>query len=115
MIDYGTGVCVICGQTFKKVNGIQRYCSLPCKRKAQHQQNLEWMRRYREELQQIQKKEKQRKDVYASFKELADMNEKARAAGYSYGKYVALLREGRVELGRETDVHAENHRQRSLP
>lgn len=99
MIDYGTGVCVICGQTFKKVNGIQRYCSLPCKRKAQHQQYLEWMRRYREEMQQFKKKQ-EKKPAYSSFKELADMNERARAAGMTYGKYVALLREGRVELGR---------------
>ena len=98
--DYGTGVCVLCGQTFKKTNGIQRYCSVPCKRKAWHQQNLEWMRRYREELKQFEKKEKKKKATYTSFKELADMNERARAAGMTYGKYVALLREGRVELGR---------------
>lgn len=97
--DYGTGVCVQCGRPFKKINGIQRYCGMICKKKAQNQQNRDWMRRYHEEMRQMQKKAKQKKDVYASFKELADMNEKARAAGYSYGQYVALLREGRIDLG----------------
>lgn len=112
--DYGTGVCDICGQTFKKANGSQRYCSVPCRREAQHQQNLEWMRRYREEMQQFKKKQ-EKKAAYSSFQELADMNERARAAGMSYGKYVALLREGRVQFGRETDVHSEDYRQRSIP
>lgn len=69
--------CGNCGLIFEKQNYNQRYCCDACRRKGNSRKSKE---RYR--LQKIAK-QKNKKPT------LADINNKARAAGMTYGKYMA--------------------------
>ena len=97
--DYGMGVCEVCGKPFVKKTGIAKYCSMPCKRKMESQQNREWLQRFRRQLKEERERMKADYKPYKPNKSIAEVVEEANAAGLSYGKYVALMKEGEM-LGR---------------
>lgn len=94
-----TAFCGICGKQFLKNSNGHKYCSAPCALKAQRAKNREWLRAYKQRL---------REEHYLASSTLKpretieEVVAKANAAGMSYGKYVAMIREmeGREIYGR---------------
>lgn len=74
--------CSICSKTFYTEYPHQRYCSKECGREAHNEQKKE--RRERE------------KNLANSKLSLDDINRQARAAGMSYGKFVAEMYKERL-------------------
>ena len=98
--------CAVCGKEFTKKSGNAKYCSAPCKNKVWREQSKasfdEYMRRIREEQRRLNTRWKPRETI-------EEVVAKANAAGMTYGKYVALQREGCDANGRKADVHTEDH------
>lgn len=100
-------LCEVCGKPFIKKSGNAKYCSAPCKRKVEREQNREWLRAYyrrlREERQIAQSVLKPRETI-------EEVVEKANAAGMTYGKYVALQREMEgCDVHGRCEVDQDNH------
>lgn len=68
--------CELCGTEFLTNYAQKRYCSDACRAEAKRTQSLHY------------KEQKKKKKKESSFVEI---NRKAREAGMSYGKYVAML------------------------
>ena len=87
MTNYGTRVCVICGNKFYGYV-LRKYCGAECQKVA----NREYDRRGKEKEKarrnaaELKKKEEQNKG-----KTLVDIAAKAKEAGMSYGKYEAMM------------------------
>jgi len=72
--------CKHCGKEFLTTNKNQIYCTPKCARKECAKKRIE---REKEEQEQLKRKKKKQNN-------LIEINEAARAAGMTYGKYVAL-------------------------
>ena len=82
--------CALCGNTFIKKSANGKYCSHTCKDKVWKQQSQEWLREYKRQL-----REEQRRLIspHKPKETIEEVVAKANAAGLSYGKYVAMQRE----------------------
>ena len=89
--------CELCGKMFMPKNNMAKYCGEDCRRKAAYErikvyreENREKFAGYREEArsQRKRKKDEKKKSMHSIDKIAAD----ARAAGMSYGKYMAMKR-----------------------
>ena len=74
--------CVYCDKEFYADRHQTRYCSMKCRRAAQEQRNKE---RDKEQENYIEKT-----DNKPHTSNLLEINRRAREAGMSYGKYVAM-------------------------
>lgn len=72
--------CENCGLIFEKQHHRQAYCCDACRQQGKRRKQTE---RYRQLKELNQSKRKNKKPT------LADINSKARAAGMTYGKYMA--------------------------
>ena len=71
--------CEICGVKFETHRKNAKYCSDACRKEANRKNNAE------KNKSPYEKKEERRLD------HLAEINQRAREAGMSYGKYVGML------------------------
>ena len=72
--------CENCGLIFEKQNYNQHYCCDACRRQGNKRKSQE---RYRQQKALNQRKKKNKKPT------LSEINQRARAAGMTYGKYMA--------------------------
>lgn len=99
-----TAFCAVCGKPFIKKSNNGKYCSDPCKRKVEREQNREWLREYKRQL-----REEQRRacSIWKPKETIEEVVAKANAAGLSYGKYVALQREG-CDVNGRCEIHKDS-------
>lgn len=82
--------CKECGSTFMAKRHNTSYCCEKCKHKGKLKNNAaSRQRRLEEEKRQKEQEEKARKKKRKRKSDLAAVNERARAAGMTYGKYMA--------------------------
>ena len=87
MYNYDEKRCPICGITFKPVTGSQRCCSVKCakvRRKEKQKQSYELTKPRMSQEQQVK--------LAKAHAKMVRRETEARAAGMSYGRYMAMLR-----------------------
>ena len=95
--------CKQCGKEFESIYPRQTHCSVECS----YQSKLVWQREYhnkkvkpkRKQAVEVKKEKKVRKQA-----SLVDMAVAARAAGLSYGQYVAMQNVQNTKIIRKADV-----------
>ena len=91
-------VCAICGKTFAGRRGKNKYCSAECRKEVARRRAEERKAKHPgkedEEMSAREAKEAQRR---ASLAHLGKLNREAKAAGLSYGQYMAQKREAAGE------------------
>lgn len=87
-------VCAICGKTFAGRRGKNKYCSAECRKEVDRRRSAERKAihpgKEDEEMSAREAKEARRR---ASLAHLGELNREAKAAGLSYGQYMAQKRE----------------------
>ena len=102
-----TAFCAVCGKQFIKPSNNAKYCSMPCKRKVEKDQNREWLREY---YRRLREERRIAQSVWKPRETIEEVVAKANAAGLSYGKYVALQREKEgCEADGRCEVDQDNH------
>ena len=106
------GICAVCGKQFTKTSSNHKYCSQSCAISVQRAQNREWLREfYRKQRELREFRELHAENRFGKPTEtIEEVAAKANAAGMTYGKYVAMIREmeGREIYGR-CEVDQDNH------
>ena len=71
-----TGICPVCGVEFDKRHRSRIYCSRACQKKNEHMDRITY--------------DRVPKPIVDRTQEVLDIDKKAKEAGMSYGKYVAM-------------------------
>ena len=73
--------CAWCGKEFVRQKGAQKFCSVRCRNESTTKRVTEYCRQYR-------RSKRPRKGDLSNREKLAEINQKAREEGLTYGQYM---------------------------